>query len=299
MTRGAEDDEAYQNRVNRNNTVLIPLSMWERYDYLHEDNLFERSYIVLIPPHRLDDLNLFPELVLGENALVFYEKRSDWENFPIIKGWLPASNRPHISGSLGGQYIARIPALPTEAEKGKRIFEGYTTSSCKGAGIRFYEYANNAIIQDTKLQLTALFLTCYDSTEFLMDCGHPFDEVIIYRDSVLNKAAEKGLFDKKRLISARILDDACYTICPLCLERISARFFADIMPQSEGREVSDATVTEVSLFHINELKASQLNHKPYNLGWGHHYCNVVVKDAGIENTLQWMKTVLISNGIIL
>ena len=28
QTRGAEDDEIYQNRVSRNSTVLIPLSIW-------------------------------------------------------------------------------------------------------------------------------------------------------------------------------------------------------------------------------------------------------------------------------
>jgi len=35
-----------------------------------------------------------------------------------------------------------------------------------------------------------------------------------------------------------------------------------------------------------------LQHKPYNLGWGHHFCNVVARDAGIMETLDWMKGVL-------
>ncbi|MBD5308340.1 MAG: restriction endonuclease, partial [Bacteroides sp.] len=39
------------------------------------------------------------------------------------------------------------------------------------------------------------------------------------------------------------------------------------------------------------------NHRPYNLGWGHHHCNVVVKDSGIEPTLDWMRRVLIKNNI--
>lgn len=55
------------------------------------------------------------------------------------------------------------------------------------------------------------------------------------------------------------------------------------------------TVTEVSLFHIHELRTGEFNHVPYNLGWGHHHCNVVVKDSGIEQTLQWMRDVIWRN----
>ena len=67
------------------------------------------------------------------------------------------------------------------------------------------------------------------------------------------------------------------------------------MKQAEGREVCDLTITQLNLFHIHELRMGEFNHKPYNLGWGHHHCNVVVKDAGIEQTLQWMKSVIKRN----
>jgi hypothetical protein len=67
------------------------------------------------------------------------------------------------------------------------------------------------------------------------------------------------------------------------------------MEQAEGRVVTDLTVTELNLFHIDELKISCLNHRPYNLGWGHHHCNVVVKDSGVAETLEWMREVLKRN----
>ncbi len=38
--------------------------------------------------------------------------------------------------------------------------------------------------------------------------------------------------------------------------------------RKEGRVVPDLTVTEVSLFHIRELRTGEFNHRPYNLGWG-------------------------------
>lgn len=65
--------------------------------------------------------------------------------------------------------------------------------------------------------------------------------------------------------------------------------------QAEGRETWDITVIEVSLFHIDELRVGKFQHKPYNLGWGYHFCNVVTKDAGIDGTLTWMQTVLDRN----
>ena len=76
---------------------------------------------------------------------------------------------------------------------------------------------------------------------------------------------------------------------------LSAHGFMSRLMQAEGREVHDLTVTEINLFHIKELRYGQFNHKPYNLGWGHHHCNVVVKDSGIDETLQWMIRVIERN----
>jgi hypothetical protein len=85
------------------------------------------------------------------------------------------------------------------------------------------------------------------------------------------------------------------TICPLCLEELSSQGFFNRMAQAEGREVTDLTITQLNLFHIEELRYGLLNHRPYNVGWGHHHCNVVVKDSGILATLMWMGQVLSRN----
>ncbi|MFM5946888.1 MAG: BstXI family restriction endonuclease, partial [Dolichospermum sp.] len=75
--------------------------------------------------------------------------------------------------------------------------------------------------------------------------------------------------------------------------------FFSRLEQAEGRKVPDLTVTQINLFHIEELKYGAYNHRPYNLGWGHHHCNVVVKDSGITETIEWMYRVVkvnIDNG---
>ena len=98
-----------------------------------------------------------------------------------------------------------------------------------------------------------------------------------------------------RNTSSRILNHSKITICPLCLEEVSAEGFFSKMEQANGREVLDLTITQLNLFHIEELSYGVFNHKPYNLGWGHHHCNVVVKDSGILETLQWMAEIVAEN----
>src|ERR1035441_4548392 len=76
QTRGADDDEIYQNRVLRSNTVLIPLSCWRNGDIVPPGG-FHRGYIVLIRPEDFFSeapptprADLPTGLVLGNNCLV-------------------------------------------------------------------------------------------------------------------------------------------------------------------------------------------------------------------------------------
>lgn len=296
QTRGADDDVIYQNRVGRNSTVLIPFHEFDRCRIAPSNNgIYENGFIVLIKPEDFFDGKTQPlfeywGLRLGENLLVFYETRHQWNNYPPLKGWLPATSR---TSPLGGQYVARVPA--TTAVGDVKIIAGFDTSRMKGAGIRVYEYADTETIKLCKIQLEYLFWSCNDIAQLVSE--NKMDGTLVRQriDFVTKLAKKKGLADRDRLISERITDDAGYTICPLCLEHISSRGFCQRIRQAEGRDVPDLTVTEVSLFHIQELRTGEFNHRPYNLGWGHHHCNVVVKDSGIKQTLQWMRDVIKRN----
>lgn len=299
QTRGADDDVIYQNRVSRNSTVLIPYKDYSLCKNAPSNNgKYENGFIVLIKPEEYLKKETKTELakeklVLGKNLLVFYETRAQWRDYPILKGWKPASSRQN---PLKGQYVARIPATTSEGES--KIIEGFTTSQMKGAGIRVYEYADDATIKMCKIQLEYLFWSCKDIENLIKQKG--LDKAQVEKRITFIKAEAKKmkLEDHEKLAEARIVDKDGYTICPLCLKHISAIGFCDRIQQAEGREVPDLTVTEVSLFHIQELRTGEYNHRPYNLGWGHHHCNVVVKDAGIQSTLDWMKEVLNRNNMI-
>jgi ribosomal protein L34 len=294
QTRGADDDEIYQNRVLRQSTVLIPYNCWGMCRAVE----YKNGFIVLISPRDyFNNPNIAAELAshgleIGRNALVFYETRDQWSaHNPESLRWVPAERR---IAPLGGQYVARISAT-TALSEGSKIVRGFTATALKGAGIRAYEYASSAAIVQCREQLEALFWCCHDSSEVAARNGMTPADVATRKMVVLEACKQKGLLDMTRLTAARILNSAGRTICPLCLEELSAHGFFSRMAQAEGRAVLDLTITQVNLFHIQELRYGATNHTPYNLGWGHHHCNVVVKDAGIIPTLEWMREIVSRN----
>lgn len=298
QTRGADDDVIYQNRVGRNSTVLIPYHCWDVCSPVKTVTDYERGFIVLVSPSEyFGNPNITAELegrglAIGTNALVFYETRKDWiRHNPDALNWTPATSR---TAPLGGQYAARIPAT-TAAADGQRIVQSYNTTSMKGAGIRVYEYASGETIKHCRLQLEVLFWLCVDADNVAVSNGMTAEDAGIRKDAVLKSCEQLGLLDKAKLIEVRILNARDNTTCPLCLEELASQGFFNRMAQAEGRAVPDLTITELNLFHIEELRIPALNHRPYNLGWGHHHCNVVTKDSGVAETLEWMRAVIKRN----
>jgi hypothetical protein len=294
QTRGADDDVLFQNRVNRNSTVLIPYPL---YDLCMVTTPYENGFVVLVKPeHYFETLDFAKVLEnkglrLGENTLLFYETRDQWNRLnPQLQNWQPATNR---IAPLGGEYVARVPA--TTAQKSEKINQGFTSTGKKGAGIRVYEYASRETIQKTMLQLEWFYWQCYDAQSVSVAQGMKTEDALKRATVIQQKCEQAQLAHHTPLQAARILNRHLQTICPLCLEPLSATGFYNRMEQAEGREVPDLTVTQLNLFHINELRIGQFNHKPYNLGWGHHHCNVVTKDMGIFDTLSWMAQVVDKN----
>lgn len=297
QTRGADDDVIFQNRVGRNSTVLIPYRLWQQCQLI-SPKVYENGYIVLITPtDYFGTPNITAQLTaqgltLGINALVFYETREHWAaHNPNALHWTPATQR---TNPLGGEYVARVPAT-TAAANGEKMNLGFTGTSKKGAGIRVYEYASSTTIDHCRQQLEALFWKCRDADRVAVLNGMTAEQATMRKIENFNKCTQNNLLDIYELMQARMLNGEGYTICPLCLEELTGQGFFNRMEQAEGREVPDLTVTQINLFHIQELRYGLLNHRPYNLGWGHHHCNVVVKDAGIIETIEWMRGVVERN----
>lgn len=297
QTRGADDDVIFQNRVARNSTVIIPYGLYETCKVAPDNHgVFENGFIVLIKPERYFEEDIEAEMAekkleIGRNTVLFYETRAQWNKYnPDERGLKPAISRV---APLGGSYVARVPGTTSQGQE--KILRGYTATSLKGAGIRVYEYASREIFRKCAFQLEFIYWKCIDSKETSIQAGMTSQEVERRIDFITNVVQSFNLDDSKLLIENRILNQNGNTICPLCLQPLSAKGFFSRLEQAEGREVPDLTVTEINLFHIQELRYGSFNHKPYNLGWGHHHCNVVTKDAGISETVAWMTEVVERN----
>jgi hypothetical protein len=192
-------------------------------------------------------------------------------------------------------YVARVAG--TTASGASPIREGFTSSKSRGAGIRVYEYASTDVIHQTRLQLEALIWLCFDAQAVLKRHGMTSAQIKDRESWRLSEeeATKVDLLDLTRLRHIRALNTAEHTICPLCLQEMSAQALSDKVQQAAGRERFDTRITEASLFHIAELRVGELGHRPYNLGWGHHHCNVVAKDAGVPITIEWMRDVIRRN----
>jgi hypothetical protein len=296
QTRGADDDEIYQNRVLRNSTVLIGYGLWEQCRPTDTLN-YEKGYIVHIPPSTYFGMEnpeaelAARDLRLGQNALIFYETRRDWiSHNPETMGWITATSRQN---PLQGEYVARVSA--NTAQDGQKINRGFTTTKNKGAGIRVYEYASAASIEAVRLQLETLFWLCHDAEEVVVKNGMQREDAASRKAQQFEMAATLGLLDLPKFVELRVVDGDHETVCPLCLEKLSSDGFFERIKQVEGREVLDQTVTQLNLFHLEELRPGRLSHRVNNVGWGHHHCNIVVKDSGIQATLEWMRTVVDKN----
>lgn len=304
-TRGASTKEIFQNRVTRNNPVLIPWEFWSNCRIPDDGSQgYENGFIVLLEPAwyfetpNADALLAAEGVELGKNALLIFRRRSEWDKYAPRDGRrLPNGMAFDVARSrtapLGGTYFARVHGTTSEPE----VVVGYNTTQVRGAGIRVFEYASSRTIEAAKLQLEALIWLCADA-ESAMAGGGMHSSVVTFRKKwQLLQAEQAGLLDRERLHTLRMIDDDSHTICPLCKNRMEAADFFKRSEQAEGRETYDLTLTEVSLFHIQELRIGKFQHKPYNLGWGHAFCNTVVKDAGIMPTLEWMQQVIANQGV--
>src|SRR5207302_2603634 len=203
QTRGADDDEIFQNRVSRSSTVLIPYACWELCALPPDGtSKYENGFIVLISPTdyfgKLDiDASLAANgLQLGSNALVFYETRQQWNaNNPDKLKWKAAKKR---TKPLGGEYVARISAT-TAIESGEKIIRGFNTTKPKGAGIRVYEYASSDTTAKCRFQLEALFWSCFDAEKVLISNGMTAEAATNRKAAIFEKCKELELLDATQL----------------------------------------------------------------------------------------------------
>lgn len=189
-----------------------------------------------------------------------------------------------------------------------------------GIGNYDYDYADDEMIENVRLQMLYLLLVSEkadgsafkqyikrnhkaleipdeDKTFIKNVTGKNYDKLF---DDFLEKlrveCREKGLLEEQRLSDINVWDiKAKRTICPLCNKAIKiGEYFQEIL-QAEGRQVSENTQREIVLMHVKALRSGELNHRTYNLGWGHNYCNLIQGDKDIKETIDILIDVVRTN----
>ncbi|KAF2329026.1 BstXI family restriction endonuclease [Flavobacterium daemonense] len=296
QTRSANDDVIFQNRANRNGTVLIPFDSIDLFDVsVLTSQKFESGFIVVISPedyYSNPDVQIImktKKLKLGVNAILHYENRAQWNEFNPYKNKLSVAEKR--TTPIDGHFVARI--LPTAKDE-EKIILGFNTSSCKGAGIRVAEYASLHTIKSCHLQLEYLFWLCHDSKEVALNAGMTESEIENRMTAITASCNNQKLSNNDRLYKTRIIDNAKNTICPLCLKKLSAEAFLINFFESSEKSDSEKDISQINLFYINQLKTGEFNHSPYNLAWGHQNCNMICKETGVIETIKWMKEVVVN-----
>ncbi len=160
--------------------------------------------------------------------------------------------------------------------------------SCKsrdGSDFASYLVANKEDIICSKD--TAAFKRKINSTEFITD----FDEMY---QGLVDYCISKNLLNYNLLRNISAVNAHNHTICPLCRKELYADEFFEEILQAEGRQVYDNTQREIVLMHITALRPGVLNHKIYNLGWGHNYCNLIQGDKSISETIDELRRIVAS-----
>lgn len=283
QTRGAQpyNRVVYQNRVNRNGLAVVPYAFRDR---LHPDG-FEKGHVYMVRPQEyFSSASIVREdfdssVVVGENAFVYYDTRKFYEQYPPLTDWVARER------GGPGEVVYRLPATTaTDPSRSRERVEG------DPQGIRFFEYASTDTVYMTCIQLAMLAWHTQGVHEARTDgqsSGVP--------KTLLDESTRLGLWDVARLEALGVIHEG-KTVCPLCREPLRIEQLQSRVEQAEGREVLDLTITEVNLFHMRDLMPGEYNHEVYSLGWGHHHCNAVARDAGVEPTLRWMVEVLERNG---
>lgn len=187
-----------------------------------------------------------------------------------------------------------------------------------GIGNYDYDYASEIMKENVKIQMLYLILTCEDEhgINFGRYIKQHFDEIkiedkeskrfleLVKTENYLTEyesffrelereCVRKNLLDFTKLMDLNGWDPVIKRpICPLCSKPLSCEDFFKEVEQQEGRKVFDNTQREVVLMHVNALRPGRLNHRVYNLAWGHSFCNTIQGDKDISETIDELQEII-------
>ena len=272
------DKGGYQNHVYRTGKVIIP---YEKFKNINP-NIYKGGWVVRLFVNQAFDenkrlhviKNKFVDLVIGKNCFVLYRSYEELSNFPPLRNW---SIREHFSkdnkksktrtfdGYDKGHYILRTPAQggSTKVTKLKR-YEGIAQ------GFFAPEYSTSEFDYLVRLQLVYLIMQS-ENNPYKPEHG-------LHIKKILKKY---NCLDIEKFKYYSAIDSNKKLTCPLCLKKIKYEDLhrtADYSDNSHSENAVTQNVyttrsTQVNVFHMRPLVYGSVEHKPYQVFWGHHHCN--------------------------
>ncbi len=259
----------------------------------------------------------------------------DWDNLPIQNDWIQVVEKSSAKGDWSGHFAVNITnATPKKKSFIVRKDETKDHNSFKwmkrkvknlkrrvdnglggkGLGNYDFDYCDEDTLEKTLFQLAYYFWNMKGINDVLVkeyDNGIGFGQngqidknnmtkpkfktwLKESKEAVEKYVQKHNLDDKKKLEESRIFRNG-KVVCPLCLQPMKAEDLTSVIEQDLGRTSAGQTITSIVLMHINPLRPGEFNHRPFNLGWGHKWCNTIQENLQIDETLSELAKILKSN----
>ena len=314
------------NRHNpRDNRVIMHLSTYKTILQKNKSFLdnFKNGYAVRLKPEEyfVPDANFPPSLVLGFNTFIYIKSKEQYETYDkfckkLDEVWELRSqadeNNKEASWIGSVAYFVNNPKLKVshicdkatkeddkveEKKKWREKFKNHEIDNkFPGRGLGNYDidYASEEVIKNTRFQLSYLIWHVKGMfKQILMESPHDLNYLNKCKKNIQKYCDENQLLDFKKLASVGAWDlKEKVPTCPLCLAPLQAKEIFQKASQVEGREEEDNTSYTIELMHIESLTPGKLNHRCYNLGWGHKICNMIQGPRSIDETYDYMNDIL-------
>ena len=259
----------------------------------------------------------------------------DWNNLPIHKDWMQVVEKSSAKDDWTGHFAVNITnanetkksfIVRKEEDKDHKSFSWMNKKmkkvnrrvekglGGKGLGNYDFDYCDEDTLEKTLFQLAYYFWKMDGIDDFLNDeynAGKGFGSTGQKNKDNLTKTEFKdwlkkskkkveeyvkkhNLNDEKKLEKSRIFRDG-KVVCPLCLQPMKAKDLTSVIEQDLGRSSAGQTITSIVLLHIDPLRPGKFNHRPFNLGWGHKWCNTIQENLQVDETLIQLAEILKSN----
>jgi hypothetical protein len=106
---GRQGDPLYKRRNGRETRSLMSYDTYLSLFNENDLNKYTNGYVVILNPVEYFNTNIDPSIVLGQNAIVYYQvNNDDWNKHPPLPTWNQVVENTSSNGDWSGEYAVNI-----------------------------------------------------------------------------------------------------------------------------------------------------------------------------------------------